>query len=41
MARLYGYSRELRERAVVLVFEQVGRYSSQWDPIRSIASKVG
>ena len=23
MARLYGYSRELRERAVVLVFEQV------------------
>ena len=41
MARSSRYPRELRERAVVLVFEQVGQYSSQWDAIRSIAEKVG
>jgi transposase len=41
MARLSRYPRELRERAVALVFEQVGQYSSQWDAIRSIAEKVG
>ena len=41
MARSSSYPRELRERAVALVFEQVGQYSSQWDAIRSIAEKVG
>jgi len=30
----------MRERAVALVFEQVGQYSSQWEAIRSAASKV-
>ena len=32
-----------RERAVALVFEKVnaGEYSSQWDAIRSVATKVG
>jgi transposase len=34
------YSREVRERAVTLVFEQVGQYSSQWEAICSVASKV-
>lgn len=33
--------REVRERAVALVFEQVGQYSSQWEAIVSIAAKVG
>src|SRR3979409_1850936 len=41
MARLSRYPRELRERAVAVVFEQVGQYLSQWDAIRSIAEKVG
>ena len=33
MARSTKYSRELRERAVALVFEQVktGEYGSQWE----------
>ena len=31
----------MRERAVALVFEQVGQYSSQWEAIVSIAAKVG
>jgi len=37
------YSRELRERAVALVFEQVktGEYGSQWEVICSVAAKVG
>jgi transposase-like protein len=34
------HSREVRERAVALVFEQVGQYSSQWEAICSVASKV-
>ena len=41
MARRTKYSPELRERAVALVFEQVGQYPSQWQAIRSIAEKVG
>jgi len=43
MARSTRYSRELRERAVALVFEQVktGEYDSQWETIRSVAAKVG
>jgi transposase len=34
------YSREFRERAVGLVFEQVEQYSSQWEAICSVAAKV-
>jgi len=41
MARSSRYPRELRERSVALVFEQVGQYSSQWGAIRSISAKVG
>ena len=41
MARSSRHPREVRERAVALVFEQVELYSSQWEAIRSIAAKVG
>ena len=43
MARSTKYPRELRERAVALVFEQVktGEYGSQWEVICSVAAKVG
>jgi transposase len=34
------YSREFRERAVALVFEQVGQYGSQWEAICSVAAKL-
>ena len=40
MTRRTRYSREVRERAVALVFEQVGQYSSQWEAICSVAAKV-
>ena len=40
MAQRTRYSREVRERAVALVFEQVGQYASQWEAICSIAAKV-
>jgi len=35
------YSREFRERAVALVFEQVGGHASQWEAICSVAAKLG
>ena len=35
------YSREFRERAVGLVFEQVEQYASQWEAVCSVAAKVG
>ena len=41
MAKSSRHPREVRERAVALVFEQVGQYSSQWAAITSIAAKVG
>jgi transposase len=41
MARRSKFSREVRERAVALVFEQVGQYGSQWEAICSVAAKVG
>ena len=43
MARKTAYSRDVRERAVTLVFEQVktGQYGSQWEAICSVAEKVG
>jgi transposase len=40
MTRRTRYSREVRERAVALVFEQVQQYSSQWEAICSVAAKV-
>ena len=36
-----SYSREFRERAVALVFEQVEQYASQWEAICSVAGTVG
>jgi transposase len=41
MARRSRFSREVRERAVALVFGQVGQYGSQWEAICSVAAKVG
>lgn len=41
MARRTKYSRELREDAVRLVFEQVEQHDSQWEAICSVAAKVG
>ena len=35
------YSREVRERAVRLVFEHEREYGSQWAAIGSIAAKIG
>ena len=35
------YSPEVRERAVRLVLEQQGEYSSRWSAICSIAEKIG
>jgi transposase len=34
------YSRDVREHAVALVFEQVGQYASRWEAICSIAARV-
>jgi transposase len=43
MARSKTYPRDVRERAVSLVFEQVktGQYGSQWEAICSVAEKLG
>lgn len=41
MARPSKYSRELRERAVRLVVESKGEYPSEFEAIRSIATKLG
>ena len=41
MDRRTRYSPEVRERAVQLVFENEGDYSSQWSAIVSIAEKFG
>ena len=41
MARPSKYPRELRERAVRMVFEHVGEHSSQWATIKSVAEKLG
>ena len=35
------YSPEVRERAVRMVFDHAGDYSSQWAAIASIAAKIG
>jgi transposase len=41
MAQSSRHPREVRERAVALVFEQQEQYSSQWEAIKSISAKVG
>ena len=41
MAHQPKYSPEVRERAVRMVFEHESVYSSQWEAIRSIATKIG
>ena len=41
MGRPSMYPPEVRERAVRMVFEHEGEYSSQWAAICSIASKFG
>ncbi len=41
MGRRSKYSAEVRERAVRLVFEQLGAHDSEWAAISSIASKMG
>ena len=43
MARSKRYPRDVRERAVALVFEQVktGQHGSQWEVICSVAAKIG
>jgi transposase len=35
------YSREIRDRAVRLVFEQQKEYGSQWSAIGAIAGEIG
>jgi transposase len=43
MARSRAHPREVRERAVALVFEQfkTGQYGSRWEAICSVAAKIG
>ncbi len=41
MPRTSKYSPELRERAVRMVLDQAGEYSSQWAAIRSVGEKLG
>jgi len=41
MKKSTRYSPEVRERAVRLVFEHEGEYSSQWSAIQLIAGKFG
>ncbi len=41
MSKSNRYSPEVRERAVRMVFEHQREYSSQWQAVVSIASKIG
>ncbi len=41
MEKRIRYSKEVQQRAVRLVFENVDEYGSQWMAITSIASKIG
>ena len=40
MTRRSRYSPEVRERAVRLVLDQRGEYDSEWETMRSIATKI-
>ena len=41
MGRASRFSREVRERAVRMVLEHQGEYSSRWQATQSIAAKIG
>ncbi len=41
MSRQTGYSPEVRARAVRMVVEHRGEYTSEWAAISSISSKIG
>ena len=41
MSKANRYSPEVRERAVRMVLEHQGDYSSQWEAICSVAGKIG
>jgi transposase len=41
MSRRVRYSREVKERAVRLVFDQREHHESEWAAIESVASKIG
>ncbi len=41
MGRQSRFSREVRERAVRMVWEHRSDYSSEWEAMGSIASKIG
>ncbi len=41
MEKRIRYSKEVQQRAVRLVFENVDEYGSQWMAITSIAAKIG
>lgn len=41
MARSSSYPRELRERAVRMVFETRSEYSSEFEAIKTVAAKLG
>ena len=41
MAQRTRYSQEVRERAVRMVLEHRGEYTSEWAAIQSIATKIG
>jgi transposase len=41
MSKSMRYSPEVRERAVRMVFDHQSEYSSQWQAVVSIATKIG
>jgi transposase len=41
MAQSKKFSKEVRERAVRVVFEHESRYGARWETVRSIAAKIG
>ena len=41
MTKRTRYSQEVRERAVRMVLEHLGEYTSEWAAIQSISTKIG